>query len=48
MTLKEAIVHTESKAEEIEKSGCHLCAEEHRQLASWLKELLEYRTGKKA
>ena len=32
MTLKEAIAHAEEKAQ-----GCGECAEEHRQLAEWLK-----------
>lgn len=32
MTLKEAIAHAEEKAR-----GCGECAEEHRQLAEWLK-----------
>lgn len=35
MTLDEAIIH----AEEVSKDKCSKCAEEHRQLADWLKEL---------
>ena len=36
MTLKEAIYHARTKAEELERIGCGKCAEEHRQLAAWL------------
>ena len=55
MTLDEAIKHCEEVAEEKENEGrllcqsegasigCLTCAEEHRQLAEWLKELKEYR-----
>lgn len=35
MTLDEAIRH----AEEIASKSCDKCAEEHRQLAAWLKRL---------
>ena len=52
MTLDEAIKHAEEVAEENERfcqampehsaSAFH-CAEEHRQLAEWLKELVKYR-----
>jgi len=35
MTLDEAIQHTEAVA----NSACDECANEHRQLAEWLKEL---------
>ena len=38
MNLQEAIQHCLEKAQ-----GCNECAEEHRQLADWLIELLEYR-----
>lgn len=38
MTLEEAIKHCEEKAQ-----GCDACAQEHRQLAMWLKELIERR-----
>lgn len=40
MTLKEAIQYCLDKAQ-----GCDECASEHRQLAEWLIELLEYRQG---
>lgn len=39
MTLNEAIQHTEAVAD----SKCGECADEHRQLAEWLKELKERR-----
>ena len=35
MSIDEAIKH----AEEVANSSCEKCAEEHRQLAEWLKEL---------
>lgn len=53
MTIDEAIRHAEEVAEnyefiskdkettEITKKGCAECAEEHRQLAEWLRELKE-------
>ena len=37
MTIQEAIIHCEEKAQQ-----CNKCSEEHRQLANWLKELSEY------
>lgn len=52
LSLDEAIQHCEEKAKEqrIEanyrippKAECLKCAEEHEQLAGWLKELAEYR-----
>ena len=52
MTLEEAIKHCEEKAKEqrIEanyrippKADCLKCAEEHEQLAKWLKELKAYK-----
>lgn len=43
MTLDEAIKHAEEKAEEIE---CKKCANEHKQLSEWLKELKKYRKQK--
>ena len=55
MTLDEAIKHWEEKAEEkrkdyeracaynIPSEGCLKCAEEHEQLAEWLKELKAYK-----
>ena len=36
MTIDEAIRHCEEKAREL---GCTECAQEHRQLAGWLREL---------
>ena len=36
MTIDEAIRHAEDKAREL---GCTECAQEHRQLAGWLREL---------
>ena len=48
MTLEEAIKHCEEIAEE-ERSmcvpGCDKCADEHLQLAEWLKELKAFREG---
>lgn len=38
MTLDEAIKHCEDKS-----AGCSECADEHRQLAEWLKELKSLR-----
>lgn len=51
MTLDEAIKHAEEVAERnewfakncLESMQCRECAEEHRQLAEWLKELKRYR-----
>lgn len=51
MTLDEAIKHAEEVAEQnkwfeenyLEHKGCKECAEEHRQLAEWLKELKAYK-----
>ena len=39
MTLDEAIKHAEERA----SLSCDKCADEHRQLAEWLKELKQYR-----
>lgn len=39
MTLDEAIKH----CEEIIQNNCDKCAEEHKQLVEWLKELKRYR-----
>ena len=36
MTIDEAIIHAEKKGQEL---GCTECAQEHRQLAGWLREL---------
>ena len=38
MTLDEAILHAKQKADENKKSAHCKCAEEHRQLAEWLKD----------
>jgi len=42
MTIDEAIKHAEEVAEEQVKR-CEKCADEHRQLAEWLKELKQLR-----
>ena len=55
MTIDEAIKHCEEKAEQLEgyaepyrsMGNCEKCAEEHRQLAEWLKELKAYREQSK-
>ena len=59
MTLDEAIKHCEEKAEELreqpfkekmdieEVADCEECAEEHEQLAEWLKELKAYKEASK-
>lgn len=59
MTLEEAIKYEEKvMVENLEKTkdrnandpiaiNCSECAEEHRQLAEWLKELQEWRSGKR-
>lgn len=55
MTLDEAIIHCEEVIAENEKicrvipehsASAYHCAEEHRQLAEWLKELKTYRENK--
>ena len=43
MTLDEAIKHCEEREKEQALNGCFACAEEHKQLAEWLKELKRYR-----
>lgn len=43
MTLDEAIKHCKEKEKEQALNGCFACAEEHKQLAEWLKELKEWR-----
>lgn len=43
MTIDEAIQHCQEKVQEQAKKGCYRCAEEHHQLAEWLKELKAYR-----
>ncbi len=59
ITLDEAIKHAEEVAEEKENEGkllcqsegasigCLTCAEEHRQLAEWLKELKYYKENQR-
>jgi hypothetical protein len=42
MTIEEAIKHCDEKAAAL----CGDCAEEHRQLASWLRELVKYRQSR--
>lgn len=42
MTIEEAIEHAEEQAK---KLGDCKCAEEHKQLARWLRELLELRSN---
>lgn len=39
MTIEEAIVHCDDRA----KADCSECAEEHKQLAKWLRELQKYK-----
>ena len=56
MTLDEAIAHAEEKAEELKRDSqkhniwvaeqCIKCAEEHEQLAEWLKELKALKENK--
>ena len=43
LTLDEAIKHCEEKEKEQALNGCFACAEEHKQLAEWLKELKAYK-----
>ena len=43
MTIDEAIQHCGEQVQEQAKKGCYSCAEEHHQLAEWLKELKAYR-----
>lgn len=43
MTIDEAIQHCKEQVQEQAKKGCYRCAEEHQQLAEWLKELKAYR-----
>lgn len=54
MTIDEAIKHCEEKAEQLKgyaepyrsMGNCEKCAEEHRQLAEWLKELKVFKARK--
>lgn len=43
MTIDEAIQHCKEQVQEQAKRGCYSCAEEHQQLAEWLKELKAYK-----
>lgn len=43
MDLDSAIQHCKEQVQEQAKKGCYSCAEEHQQLAEWLKELKAYR-----
>jgi len=43
MDLDEAIQHCKEQVQEQAKKGCYSCAEEHQQLAEWLKELKAYK-----
>ena len=43
MTLDEAIEHCETAIVSLKQRGCEGCAEDHEQLATWLKELRELR-----
>ena len=43
MTIDEAIKHAERVAEANKSANCIECAEEHQQLADWLKELKAYK-----
>lgn len=44
MTLEEAIEHAEKEVVKLEQKCEESCAEDHRQLVSWLKELQQYHT----
>ena len=44
MDLDSAIQHCKEQVQEQAKKGCYSCAEEHQQLAEWLKELKAYRS----
>ena len=47
LTLQQAIEHCEQKSEELRKDAdCIECANEHEQLAEWLRELQDYRNAK--
>ena len=46
MTIDEAIHHCREQVQEQAKKGCYSCAEEHHQLAEWLKELKAYRDAR--
>ncbi len=46
MDLESAIQHCKEQVQEQAKKGCYSCAEEHQQLAEWLKELKAYRDAR--
>ena len=46
MTIDEAIQHCREQVQEQAKKGCYSCAEEHQQLAEWLKELKAYKDAR--
>ena len=46
--LDDAIKHCEEKEREQALNGCFACAEEHKQLAEWLKELKSFKEGQKS
>ena len=48
MTIDEAITHCIEVAEQNEDQSCKKCANEHRQLAEWLRELKAYREAEEA
>ena len=43
MTLEEAINHCDEVIKDETSCGCFACADEHRQLKEWLRELKRYR-----
>jgi hypothetical protein len=46
MDLDSAIQHCKEQVQEQAKKGCYSCAEEHQQLAEWLKELKAYKDAR--
>ena len=46
MTIDEAIQHCREQVQEQAKKGCYSCAEEHQQLAEWLRELKAYKDAR--
>ena len=46
MDLNSAIQHCKEQVQEQAKKGCYSCAEEHQQLAEWLKELKAYKDAR--
>lgn len=45
LTLEEAINHAKKVATQMELDNCKECAENHKQLAAWLKELEAYKNA---